>query len=296
MKTFITKKPYFFTISCILLFSGIDAYAELASHSDLQKLPKASDDADYPITLQSNKDNTSFYIDGKFIGVGEDGDLQVLINRKKGHSITAKAPGFHELSPQGIPPNFNYSGINDEIKLRFLYSDKTDYKPPKFAGTEIHIEGGTVYGTVGGGTIENQQIKNEIKSTNQHSSEPRSSSRTSVGSTNSHGKRFESKKALKIISDFASEICGAIPPEGSSSNIELSGEAKASLNDVLKKIADLGIEGAAKYQASEYKGPLQTDLAKILSRTQDCKQNIWNDLKERLLESSTEINERSLRG
>lgn len=273
----------------------MNACAEVASHSDLQKLPKASDDANYAITLQSNKENTSFYVDGKFVGVGEDGDLQVLINRKRGHSITAKAPGFNELSPQGIPPNFNYSGINDEIKLHFSYSDKTDYEAPIFAGTEIHIEGGTVYGPVGGGTIETQQINNKIESTDQHSSKPMSSSRTRVGTTNSHDKRFDSEyKALEIISDFANDICGSIPLEGTSSDIKLSGKAKASLNDVLKKIADLGIEGAAKYQASEYKGPLQADLAEILSKTQDCKQNIWNDLKEKLLESSMEINKLKL--
>ena len=195
-----------------MLLSGTNTYAEVALYSDLQKLPKASDDADYVIMLQSNKENTSFYVDGKFVGVGDNGDLQVLINRKKGHSITAKAPSFNELLPQGIPPNFNYSGINDKIELHFSYSDKTDYKAPKFAGTEIHIEGGNVYGPVGGGTIENQQINNQNKSASQHSSEndPRSSSRTGLGFTKENLELVKSACLVGDMFEFKTEADGTI--------------------------------------------------------------------------------------
>ncbi len=62
------------------------------------------------------------------------------------------------------------------------------------------------------------------------------------------------RKALNLISEFADKICGDIPLQGSSSKIEASGKAKAELPGVIKKLADLGLEGAAKYQDSKYQG------------------------------------------
>jgi hypothetical protein len=90
-------------------------------------------------------------------------------------------------------------------------------------------------------------------------------------------------KALNIIADFANRICETVPQTGTSGNVELSGKAKAELNELLKKIANLGIEGAAKYQASEWKGVLQQELAGQLNRSRDCKLEVFRDLKDRLL-------------
>lgn len=58
------------------------------------------------------------------------------------------------------------------------------------------------------------------------------------------------KKALDIIADFADRLCTTTPLTGSASNLELSEHAKAELSELIKKIANLGIEGAAKYQTS----------------------------------------------
>src|SRR5438876_208696 len=62
------------------------------------------------------------------------------------------------------------------------------------------------------------------------------------------------EKALNIIADFADRLCKTVPLEGTNQKLELSGGARAELNEVLKKIAELGIEGAAQYQTSEYQG------------------------------------------
>jgi hypothetical protein len=94
---------------------------------------------------------------------------------------------------------------------------------------------------------------------------------------------FKMKQALEIVRDFSNEICGSVPMEGSSEKTVLSGKAKADLNNLLKKVLDLGVDGAAKYQKGEYKGVLQADLAKLLSESKDCKLQIWNDLKTKLL-------------
>jgi hypothetical protein len=55
------------------------------------------------------------------------------------------------------------------------------------------------------------------------------------------------EKALHVIADFADRLCTKIPQTGGASNLGLTGEAKAQLSELIKKIADLGIEGAAKY-------------------------------------------------
>jgi hypothetical protein len=92
------------------------------------------------------------------------------------------------------------------------------------------------------------------------------------------------KKALEAIADFADRICSTIPLRGDDKKLELTGNAKAELNEFLKKVANLGIEGAAKYQASEWQGVLQQELAEQLNRSRDCKREVSKDLISRLLD------------
>src|SRR5262245_33714866 len=91
------------------------------------------------------------------------------------------------------------------------------------------------------------------------------------------------RQALNIIVDYAGRICVTVPPKGRSDNVELSGKAKAELNELLKKIANLGIEGAAQYQASQYEGVLQKELAEQLNKSRDCQREVSQDLIKRLL-------------
>ncbi len=94
------------------------------------------------------------------------------------------------------------------------------------------------------------------------------------------------QKALNMIRDFATNLCDSIRAQGHTQNVDLSGKAKAELKGVVKKVADLGIEGAAKYQSSDYEGVLQADLAKLLSNQANCKLEVWRDLKDKLISSS----------
>jgi hypothetical protein len=64
------------------------------------------------------------------------------------------------------------------------------------------------------------------------------------------------------------------------------GEWGAELNELLKKVANLGIEGAAKYQASEWQGVLQQDLAGQLNNSRNCKLEVYKDLKDKFLAQS----------
>ncbi|MEK6743582.1 MAG: hypothetical protein AABZ15_08230 [Nitrospirota bacterium] len=94
------------------------------------------------------------------------------------------------------------------------------------------------------------------------------------------------KKALDIISDFADKFCKEVPLKGSSNSLELSGDVKALLNGVLKKLANLGFESATKYQSAKYVGLLQSDLTSALKDNNKCRDQVWNDLRDRLLSKS----------
>jgi len=96
----------------------------------------------------------------------------------------------------------------------------------------------------------------------------------------------QQEKALQIIADFAERFCTTIPLEGEGETIELSGEAKVELNNLIKKIADLGIRGAVKYQRSEWKGLLQKDLAGLLRDSINCRLEVWKDLQDKLIVSA----------
>jgi len=58
---------------------------------------------------------------------------------------------------------------------------------------------------------------------------------------------------------------------------------KAELSNFLKKIADLGIEGSAKYTTREFQGVLQEDLVELLKDRSNCRLEVWKDLKDKLI-------------
>lgn len=91
-----------------------------------------------------------------------------------------------------------------------------------------------------------------------------------VGSANAQSLEAE-REILDTIGDFAERICPRVPLEGSSNTVELSGSAKADLNGLLRRMASLGIQGAAKYQESQFQGLVQKDLLAALRDTTDCK-------------------------
>lgn len=94
------------------------------------------------------------------------------------------------------------------------------------------------------------------------------------------------KAALDVIQAFADNFCKTVPLAGKSDSVEASVEAKAKLSNLLKKLADLGIEGAAKYRSEEWQGPLRDSLSGILKDNQNCRLEIWKDLQSKLLRTS----------
>ena len=70
----------------------------------------------------------------------------------------------------------------------------------------------------------------------------------------------EKKEALDVIADFAVKVCKDIPLTGGEKEYELSGEASAELNGLIKKLVNLGLKGTAKYKKSIDEGVLRDDL------------------------------------
>jgi hypothetical protein len=91
------------------------------------------------------------------------------------------------------------------------------------------------------------------------------------------------RTALKDITDAAERICNSIPLSGASQSAELSGQAKAEVNGVIKKVAELGVQGAGKYQTSEFSNVLQRDLAQAIQTNANCKQTVFNVLVDRMI-------------
>jgi hypothetical protein len=96
--------------------------------------PKASPDADRLIVLQSNKDRTSFYVDGKFMGKGNR--LEVMVSDRP-HTITSQADG-HISKENFIQPPYlrGYAvGFDYQVADRFKKSPPptmfAEERPPR---------------------------------------------------------------------------------------------------------------------------------------------------------------------
>lgn len=94
--------------------------------------------------------------------------------------------------------------------------------------------------------------------------------------------------ALKAINETAANICTGVPTEGNGREVDLSGSAQAKLAGVLSKVANLGVDGAAKYQSTQYRGVLQQQLADAIKNSNDCRLTVFSTLVAKLLPSTTQ--------
>jgi hypothetical protein len=97
-------------------------------------------------------------------------------------------------------------------------------------------------------------------------------------------------KALQVMSNAAERICNSISTSGNTRSAELSGNAKAALTGVIKNIAELGMDGAGKYQTTEYNNVLQQDLANAIRTNADCKKAVFDTLVDRMLPKQSGLN------
>jgi len=85
------------------------------------------------------------------------------------------------------------------------------------------------------------------------------------------------------IREFADDICGVYMRSGGSNTQELRGEAKASVDGLIGKLVDLGVEGAATFEEEKYTNVVRDDIAEELQDIRSCRIEIWKDLKDTLI-------------
>ncbi|HWS62667.1 MAG TPA: hypothetical protein VN325_07920 [Steroidobacteraceae bacterium] len=90
------------------------------------------------------------------------------------------------------------------------------------------------------------------------------------------------KDRLELIGNFADKYCKEVPLDVRNRGVELSAQGKADLAELLKKLADVGVNAAAKYIDAQSFNVLQKDLAGTISRNLDCRNSLWQDLGKQL--------------
>ena len=97
------------------------------------------------------------------------------------------------------------------------------------------------------------------------------------------------QRLLDLITATAAKICQSVPLSSTNTGVALSGDAKATLNGVVSRFVDLGVNGAAQYQSRESMGVLQEELASAISHGNDCRLSVFNTLERDLIQSSAAI-------
>lgn len=90
-------------------------------------------------------------------------------------------------------------------------------------------------------------------------------------------------QALALITKTADGICGTVKTAGNYQDLKVKGEVKAQLSGLIKQLADLGISGAADYDANQYEGFLRNDLATAFQQAAECKFKVFDKLQEKMI-------------
>jgi hypothetical protein len=89
----------------------------------------------------------------------------------------------------------------------------------------------------------------------------------------------DNREALREITDAAETLCGTVQTTGESTSVKISGDVKAVINGLVKKLADLGITGSAEVNSVSYQGVLQQELATALKDVRECKLKVLDMLR-----------------
>jgi hypothetical protein len=90
-------------------------------------------------------------------------------------------------------------------------------------------------------------------------------------------------ESLKAITDTADKICGVVAAAGESQSAKVTGDVKAQLSGLAKRLADLGITGTGTFETDSYAGVVRSDLPTALSSQMDCKLKVFDTLQSKLL-------------
>ena len=116
-------KANYFLIA--LVFSGLTSFGQIRSLKDAisgsnanSSYLKMSPDANIVLDLSSSEEETSFYVDGQFVGTAER--MKVLINKGE-HTVEAEPKGYRKKKDLIQPP---YQNKYASIRFTFLLEDR----------------------------------------------------------------------------------------------------------------------------------------------------------------------------
>lgn len=101
------------------------------------------------------------------------------------------------------------------------------------------------------------------------------------------------RQALDAIADFADRLCPPVSDSSSSRTIQFDASASADLNQLLKKLTDVGVKGAVKYRSEKFQGLLQKDLAGASSEIRNCRLAVLQTLQSKLVPSQLVVDHKS---
>ncbi|PSJ61123.1 hypothetical protein [Kumtagia ephedrae] len=89
----------------------------------------------------------------------------------------------------------------------------------------------------------------------------------------------------QIIQSMMAAVCGDFQNTGSANSLKIEGNAEAKLSGLMKKLADLGLSGAATFNSEDYVGVLRTEVGSQLNSVRDCRLRVYGDLSPLLKEA-----------
>jgi hypothetical protein len=91
------------------------------------------------------------------------------------------------------------------------------------------------------------------------------------------------QRALYLVREAADRLCVTPPVVGSGGDLELRGEARVKLDNLLKRLLDMGAEGAVQYQSEQSRSVLREELATAVKDGNDCKLAVLATLQDKLI-------------
>jgi hypothetical protein len=99
----------------------------------------------------------------------------------------------------------------------------------------------------------------------------------------------QTQAALNMIADTADRICQSAPLEHTEEGIKLNGDARAKVNGLLGKLADLGVQGSGQFNSEQSKGVLEAHIVDAMQASNNCKLTVFQTLEKDLIRSQTSI-------
>ncbi len=94
---------------------------------------------------------------------------------------------------------------------------------------------------------------------------------------------IDTEQALRMITETAQKLCVSVAQSGSSTSVKVSGDVKAEVEGLVKKLANLGITGSGQVETSSWEGLLQNELNTALKDVRVCQLKIFDTLQEKLI-------------